>query len=73
MTSWPIRSSKEDGRYLIEITDNGKGFEPETVVMGNGLNNMKKRAREIGGTLQLKSSKKGTSILLRLAKPFMEK
>lgn len=68
-----VNISKEDGRYLIEITDNGKGFEPETVVMGNGLNNMKKRAREIGGTLQLKSSKKGTSILLRLAKPFMEK
>ncbi|MDX1782934.1 MAG: sensor histidine kinase, partial [Aequorivita vladivostokensis] len=68
-----VNISKEDGRYLIEITDNGKGFEPETIVMGNGLNNMKKRAREIGGTLQLKSSKKGTSILLRLAKPFMEK
>ncbi len=68
-----VNISKGDGRYLIEITDNGKGFEPETIVMGNGLNNMKKRAREIGGTLQLKSSKKGTSILLRLAKPFMEK
>ena len=68
-----VNISKGDGRNLIEITDNGKGFEPETIVMGNGLNNMKKRAREIGGTLQLKSSKKGTSILLRLAKPFMEK
>jgi signal transduction histidine kinase len=68
-----VNISKGDGRYQIEITDNGKGFEPETIVMGNGLNNMKKRAREIGGILQLKSSKKGTSILLRLAKPFMEK
>ena len=68
-----VNISKGDGQYQIEITDNGKGFEPETIVMGNGLNNMKKRAREIGGTLQLKSSKKGTSILLRLAKPFMEK
>jgi signal transduction histidine kinase len=68
-----VNISKGDGQYQIEITDNGNGFEPETIVMGNGLNNMKKRAREIGGTLQLKSSKKGTSILLRLAKPFMEK
>jgi len=59
-----VNISKEKNKHQIEIADNGKGFDPNTTEMGNGLNNMKKRAREIGGTLQIKSSKKGTSILL---------
>lgn len=56
----------QKGTFHIEIRDNGKGFDAENVTLGNGLNNMKKRAREIGGSLQIKSSKKGTSILLKL-------
>src|SRR5690606_18559390 len=55
-----VNISKEKNKHQIEIADNGKGFDPNTTEMGNGLNNMKKRAREIGGTLQIKSSKKGT-------------
>ena len=60
--------SKEQSQYEIEITDNGKGFDPNSAELGNGLNNMKKRAREIGGALKIKSSKKGTSILLKIPK-----
>ncbi len=59
-----VNISKEENQYHINITDNGKGFDANTVEMGNGLNNMKKRAREIGGTIKIKSSKKGTIILL---------
>ncbi|MDN3724376.1 tetratricopeptide repeat protein [Aequorivita sp. SDUM287046] len=58
---------KEHEQYQIEIADNGKGFNLETIDAGNGLNNMKKRAREIDGILQVISSKKGTRISLRLS------
>src|SRR5690606_10290939 len=60
-----VNISKGKNHYQIEIADNGKGFDPDSVEMGNGLNNMKKRAREIGATLQIKSSKKGTAISLK--------
>ncbi len=59
-----VNISKEENQYHINVTDNGKGFDTNTIEMGNGLNNMKKRAREIGGTIKIKSSKKGTVILL---------
>ena len=59
-----VNIPKIQNQYQIEISDNGSGFDPKTTEMGNGLNNMKKRAREIGGNLQIKSSKKGTSITL---------
>ncbi|CAM3279854.1 tetratricopeptide repeat-containing sensor histidine kinase [Aequorivita lipolytica] len=59
---------KEEGEYFIEIADNGVGFDQASIEMGNGLNNMKKRAREIGGKLQIKSSNHGTRILLRVPK-----
>ncbi|MDX1942595.1 MAG: two-component regulator propeller domain-containing protein [Saprospiraceae bacterium] len=52
-------------RVIIE--DNGKGFNEQEVERGNGLNNMRKRAAEIGGTLDVKSQNaKGTMIELKV-------
>jgi signal transduction histidine kinase len=62
-----VNISKEENLYLIAIVDNGKGFSLSEIEMGNGLNNMKKRAREIGGELLINSKeKKGTTVSLRL-------
>lgn len=61
-----VNISKDFSKYQVAIRDNGCGFSTETAEMGNGLNNMKKRAREIGGTLKINSSKKGTSVVLVL-------
>ena len=44
---------KKDHFHLI-VSDNGCGFDPETVRRGRGLNNLKKRAAELGGTLDIK-------------------
>lgn len=63
-----VNISEKENHYHIEIADNGKGFDQDNIDPGNGLNNMKKRAREIKGTLQIKSSKKGTSISLKAPK-----
>ena len=38
---------KVNDKINIEITDNGIGFDKETIVMGNGLQNMQKRIEEI--------------------------
>jgi signal transduction histidine kinase len=49
----------------MELTDNGKGFDMEKIKRGNGLNNLEKRAKEIGGQITIKSEPgKGTCINL---------
>ncbi len=59
-----VVSVKQDGEGLrVRIKDDGKGFDPDQVQLGNGLNNMKKRAKDIGSDLSLKSSPgEGTTI-----------
>jgi hypothetical protein len=44
-----------DRRLVIEIADDGKGFNPSGVSAGNGLLNMRKRTRLTGSTFELKS------------------
>ncbi|SDW38573.1 tetratricopeptide repeat-containing sensor histidine kinase [Aequorivita viscosa] len=58
---------KVENQYRIEIIDNGIGFNQAAIDMGNGLNNMKKRAREIGGSIEITSNAgDGTRIVLIL-------
>ncbi len=48
----------------VSIKDDGKGFNVDEVVLGNGLNNMKKRAQEIGSNIEIISVlNKGTKIV----------
>jgi signal transduction histidine kinase len=57
--------STED-RVLMEIHDNGKGFEMEkmNVSIGHGLANMQTRARSVGGDVDLSSViGEGTTVL----------
>lgn len=55
-------------QYLkMTIADNGKGFDVHKNTEGNGILNMKKRAEEIKGTLELESQMGiGTKICLSL-------
>jgi signal transduction histidine kinase len=48
-----ILIKKEDNALLLEIKDDGKGFEKESVIMGNGLENMERRCRQMGGNFEL--------------------
>jgi len=51
----------------IEISDNGRGFVPETNTPGNGLRNMRERAKKAGAEFSLTSVPgQGTTISLRL-------
>lgn len=51
--------------YTLSITDDGNGFDIARVEMGNGLNNIKKRARDMGGEATIDSKLgDGTSIAI---------
>jgi signal transduction histidine kinase len=51
------------GKLLLEISDNGVGFDKTTVSSGNGLRNMQSRIEELKGTVSIDSAKgKGTCI-----------
>ncbi|MBK9337640.1 MAG: hypothetical protein IPM98_14180 [Lewinellaceae bacterium] len=50
-------SIDDTGRFLLEVRDNGRGFEPnQTNGASHGLSGMKKRAESIAATLALVSS-----------------
>jgi signal transduction histidine kinase len=47
----------------LEFRDNGIGFEYDGKQSGNGLNNMQKRAEQIGGELEISSSPNNGTII----------
>ncbi|RMH65140.1 MAG: hypothetical protein D6677_03220 [Calditrichaeota bacterium] len=55
-----------EGKHLIlTVTDDGVGFNPESVQPGNGLSNLRERACQMKGELDIRSAKgKGTRIRL---------
>jgi signal transduction histidine kinase len=61
--SFSISGNKE--KLTMFIRDNGKGFDVNKDSEGNGLKNMKKRAKEIGANLLIESEA-GTGTTLQL-------
>lgn len=54
---------KNNGAFKVEIQDNGLGFTLQEVVFGNGIENIKKRAKDLGGKAVIHSEEgKGTTI-----------
>lgn len=54
------------GRVMLEITDDGVGFDVDntSLSLGHGLANMRTRARKMGGDIEVNSEPgKGTSVL----------
>jgi len=47
---------------VIAIVDDGVGFDTERVTLSNGLNNIKKRAKDLNGMAQISSNDKGTMV-----------
>jgi signal transduction histidine kinase len=62
-----IKEIKDD--IVISIQDDGKGFDLNNAPLGNGLNNIRKRTKEINGQLNIESSlDRGTKIFLNVRK-----
>lgn len=62
-----VSIAEENNQMKITIRDDGKGFDIANVQLGNGIQNMKKRAKEISGNLYIESKiNKGTVVTLNL-------
>jgi signal transduction histidine kinase len=59
---------REDGEIVVEVEDDGSGFDPEDVSGGGrGLANLRDRAEAIGGRLEISSSRgRGTRVRLSI-------
>ncbi len=65
-----ILVKKEHHSIILQIRDDGKGFDVAKKCSGNGLKNMKQRAVEIGGSFNVKSEiTKGTTLTLHIPLP----
>ncbi|MEJ2103339.1 MAG: two-component regulator propeller domain-containing protein [Ignavibacteriaceae bacterium] len=54
-----------DGKFKLKILDNGKGMDESEMHQGHhGIENMKLRAKRIGGQLIIENLNKGTSVSL---------
>lgn len=56
----------ENGALWLKIKDDGAGFDPTQIVEGMGLANIRNRASEVGGSVQIESQpNNGTAIVVR--------
>jgi signal transduction histidine kinase len=55
-----------DGDVMIDIIDNGRGFDPAATSPGRGLRNQADRAAAIGGRVEVRSGATGTRFTLLL-------
>jgi two-component system, NarL family, sensor histidine kinase UhpB len=66
-TQLKISLVKTSHHLHLTVADNGKGFDEATVKAGNGLRNMRERAKEINGIISLKSKvAEGTKVELQV-------
>jgi signal transduction histidine kinase len=51
-----IRLSQSNGSLTFEVVDDGKGFDPDQVAAGSGLQGMADRLAAVGGSLEIRSA-----------------
>lgn len=58
---------RKNGKMMnMTISDNGVGFDTKSTSTGNGLRNMRERAKLLNGTISIQSLGKGTTIELNM-------
>ena len=63
-----VRLRAEGKQLLVEVADDGRGFDVTAVTRGAGLTNMEDRLDALGGTLQIESTP-GVGTILRATVP----
>jgi signal transduction histidine kinase len=58
--------SESDGKLVIEVNDDGSGFDPDAASEGFGLAGMRERVSLAGGTLSIDSDEHGTLLTASL-------
>ncbi len=70
-TTCSTRMYIQHKQFVMQIKDNGKGFERAIKESGSGLKNMQKRTEELNGKFSIESLlEKGTTIIIRIIFPF---
>lgn len=59
----------EGNHLVLEVADDGRGFDLQHHAPGKGLAGMQKRARALGAQLELESTPQGTRVRLRVPLP----
>jgi PAS domain S-box-containing protein len=65
-----VRVSGPQTRLLVEVTDDGRGFDPSQrppPLQGQGLRGMRERAEHLGAQLDVRSDQTGTTVRLQVA------
>ena len=61
-----VELKAEGDDLVVEVEDDGQGFEPDTISAGVGLRSMRERAAVLGGKLEVESEPgRGTRVRLR--------
>ena len=63
-----LKMMTERQTFVLEVSDNGKGFDPTQVFQGHfGLSTMRERAEQFGATVRIESQIGcGTQLLVRV-------
>ena len=64
-TNVHLKLINSDGAFLMSVKDDGIGFDEEKIRYGNGLKNMKERAKRIGATIEI-FHENGTTVELKM-------
>lgn len=60
-----VSLSQEDMTITFSVTDDGAGFDPAVIKWGLGLDNIRQRAKRVGGTFKIHSEPgKGTQLVI---------
>jgi signal transduction histidine kinase len=61
-TKIEVRFEQLQNAIEVSVLDNGSGFDMESIKLGNGLNSMKLRAKDIPSQLEIQSLDQGTKV-----------
>ena len=61
-----VHIQRSPAEIVVEVQDNGIGMRQKKTKAGVGLNGMRERAGQLGGTLEIKSNGQGTTVVARL-------
>ena len=63
-----VELEEDERAWMMNINDNGCGFNPDEVKSGNGLRNIRNRAKESRGIIFIHSDSSGTVVSLKIPK-----